>query len=429
MNTEPTHAYVEELEQRVATLSRLLEVSSVLNAALLKTQVRIDPLLSYLMDAAADITGSEGASVLLWDEERDALYFAATTSTSERAHDLVGKSIPLDSIAGSVFRERTVVQVDDTADDPRHYTQVDRDIEFVTRSLLGVPMIARDKVIGVLEVVNKRQLPWIEADRSNLLMLASEAAVAIQVARLLVDLKNANEELSGLDTLKNNFIAIASHELRTPLGIILGYASFLQEAKDIAVSDHASKVMDSALQLRRIIEDMINLRYLKQKPGDLQLKEVTLNTLVDDLQRDVLTIINANDHNLEVQCDDGEVFLSVDRGRISMALSNVMNNAVAFTPPGGTISIRAHAPNAREAWINVTDTGIGLRATETEKIFDEFYQVEDHMTRRHGGLGIGLSITRALIEAHGGKVWASSPGVNQGTTFTIMLPLAEPPDS
>jgi signal transduction histidine kinase len=100
-----------------------------------------------------------------------------------------------------------------------------------------------------------------------------------------------------------------------------------------------------------------------------------------------------------------------------------MNNAVSFTPAGGEIKVLAQVKNG-EAHISVTDTGIGLTTEQFERIFEEFYQVEDHMTRQHGGLGIGLSICRAVIASHGGRVWAQSPGLGQGSTFTVALPLA-----
>lgn len=416
--------YVKHLEEQVTTLTRLLEVNSVMNAALLKADSRVEALLSYLMDAAAELTDSEAASVLLWNNNSRELFFAATTTDNETSRELVGKPVPLDSIAGTILKERQLVQVDDAASDPRHYSDLDKEIEFVTRSLLGVPMISKNKAIGVLEVVNKRQLPWTMADRNNLSVLASEAAVAIEVAQLVMNLQRANDELQEMDKLKSDFIAIASHELRTPLGIIMGYASFLQDEQDEAVSGHASKVMGSALQLRRIIEDMINLRYLKQKPSDLQRENITLQGLIDDLQRDILTQVDAGKHELKVDCQQGDATVYVDRSRLSMALVNVLNNAFNFTPAEGEVRIETSA-DGDKAFIRIVDTGIGLEADQLERIFEEFYQVEDHMTRHHGGLGIGLSISRALVNAHGGTIKASSPGLDAGATFTITLPLAE----
>lgn len=424
MDTNDAQAYIEQLEEKVAMLTRLLDVTAVLNSALLSTSSRVDTLLTYLMDVAADITGCEAASVLLWNGNTQELFFAATTSNNAGATSLIGKPVPLDnSIAGTILREKRVIQVDETHSDPRHYSKVDEELEFVTRSLLGVPMIAKQKVIGVLEVVNKRQLPWTEADQTNLMLLAEEAAVAIDVAQMVVALRKANTELSELDKLKSDFIAIASHELRTPLSVILGYASFLQEERDEAVSAHATKVMESALQLRRIIESMINLRYLKQNPSDLKRENILISNLLHDIERDAQTLIDPAKHALRFY-NEQDGYISIDRARMIMAMTNILSNAASFTPEGGTITIEARQPNDREAWISITDTGIGLEEDKLERIFEEFYQVEDHMIRHHGGLGIGLSITRALVRAHGGRIWASSPGLNQGTTFTVALPLA-----
>lgn len=416
--------YIKELEEKVAVMSRLLEVNKVLNATLLSSTPRIESLLGYIMDAAAEITGSQAASVLLWRQTTQELFFAATTTNNEGARSLIGKPVPLDSIAGTILREKRIVQVDDATADPRHYDQVDKDIQFVTRSLLGVPMISKQRAIGVLEVVNKHQLPWTEQDCTYLSVLAEEAAVAIEVAQLLLALQKANNEMKEVDKLKSDFIAIASHELRTPLSVILGYASFLQaDATSPEIGEHATKVMNSALQLRRIIEDMVNLRYLKQSEAELVKENVSVTELIEDLHRESLPTIQANKHRLMIDVPE-DIVVNVDQSRIQMALSNILSNAIRFTPSGGKIIIDAKVQSKKEAWISITDNGIGIEKEALEKIFNEFYQVEDHMTRHHGGLGIGLSIARALVEAHGGRVWAESPGLGKGATFVISLPMA-----
>jgi signal transduction histidine kinase len=186
--------------------------------------------------------------------------------------------------------------------------------------------------------------------------------------------------------------------------------------------------MASALQLRRIIEDMLNLRYLKQSEAELQRDNVEINWLIDDIRKDIETLAMANGHKLEIKPAPEGTRVFIDPTRMSMALTNLINNAVRFTTDPGKINIDCEVRNNNEVWIAVTDTGIGLEQDQLEKIFEEFYQVEDHMTRRHGGLGIGLSITRALVGAHGGRVWAASPGLGKGSTFTVALPLVRPPD-
>ncbi len=411
---------IENLERRVVMLNRLAEVSVTMNSTL-----ELDELLSHLMDAAAEVTDSEGASVLLWDEQTRELRFAATTS-KQSALELIGKSVPLEgSIAGTILLEKRILQVDDVVNDPRHYTKVDEEKHFETRSLLGLPMTSKSSAIGVLEVVNKRSLPWTQEDKDYLSVLVAQAAVAIERAQLVSALKKANQELSEVDKLKNDFISIASHELRTPLSIILGYASFLQEESEGKMNEHAAKVLASGLQLRHIIEDLMNLRYLQQSASELTRENISIQEIVDDAVSDVMSMAEAKNHKLTLNIPAPDTMLYVDRIRSVMALSNILNNAVRFTPEDGSIAINAEVHNQDEMWISVTDNGIGVADDKLERIFEKFYQIEDHMTRKHGGMGIGLSIARALVEAHGGRIWATSPGLGKGTTVTLTLPLAD----
>lgn len=419
MSYSPLEQHIQELEKKIIILAQLAEISAALNS-----QLDLDSLLSYIMEVACQITGCDAASILLWDKKNKQLVFAAST-TGKYASMLIGKPVPMDSIAGTILLKNEIIQLDDARSDPRHYSRVDEEIKFETRSLLGVPMSYKDRLIGVLEAINKHQLPWSEDDRNYLSILAAQAAVAIEGAQLVAELKAANEELSELDNLKNNFIAIASHELRTPLGVVMGYASFLQMEESPSAQENAAKVMESALKLRKIIDDMINLRYLKQKQSDLYLEKTTVGTVFQHFHRDTLTLLDNGKHNIRIVPPQPDIPITADVTRLVMALTNMLNNAIAFTPPQGDIKLTGHS-DGYYAFIEMTDTGIGIPADQLTRIFEEFYQIEDHMTRRHGGLGIGLSIARAIVEAHNGTIVASSPGVGQGATFTVRLPMSKP---
>lgn len=410
---------IEQLERKIAVLTQLAEISIVLNSHL-----ELEPLLAYLMDSAADITDSEAAAVLLWNANTHELMFAATTTRSADLN-LIGKPVPLEgSIAGTIMTEQRVIYVDDVNSDPRHYSKVDESTDFQTRSILGVPMSIKNRPIGVLEVLNKRCLPWTDDDIDYLAILAAQAAVAVDSAQMVKALKKANAELSEIDKLKNDFIAIASHELRTPLGVILGYASYLQDNTDGTVSEHAAKVVNSALQLRGLIEGLTNLRYLKQNQREIQREPVSLVRLLSDVRNDILTLSDAKGHHLTLTMPSEDVSVMADPIRIGMAVTNLLNNAVRFTPPGGDIRVSVEVRGDREVWISVADNGIGLSEDQLERVFDEFYQAANPMNRTQGGLGIGLSIVKALVDVHGGRVWAASRGPNQGASFTISLPLA-----
>jgi signal transduction histidine kinase len=418
-----TSEHIQALENKLAITTRLAEASTVLNSTL-----HLDRLLSYLMDVAADITGSEAASVLLWNARTNQLFFAATTSGGSSSN-LIGTSVPVEgSIAGTVLRERRLIQIDDASNDNRIYAKSGQNIDFVTRSMLALPMVSKDKHIGVLEVLNKRASPWTDEDRNYMHILASQAAVAIEAAQLVNALQKANEEMKQLDKLKNDFIAIASHELRTPLGVVMGYASFLQESDNAEVNAHASKVLESALQLRSIIEGMTNLRYLKQKQGELNRERVLLSRLIHEATDEGYALAQTRSQAITFVPPRTDAWVLADVSRIEMALVNLLNNASRFTAERGNITVEggvASHEGKLEAWVRVTDDGIGIAPENLVRIFDEFVQVEDHMIRKHGGLGIGLSIAKVVTDAHNGRIWAESEGLGRGATVTIALPVVD----
>lgn len=261
MSDDPTLRLTNFVRQN-AIFQRLLEISLALNSTL-----ALKPLLSEILTATCEIVDSEAASLLLYVTNADELRFVASNTPGENHEALLGTAVPVEgSVAGQIARENRPIIIQNADQDERIYRSVDIRIGFHTRSLLGVPMHVKGKVIGVLEALNKRSGSWTEEDARYATILASHAAVAIQNARQTEALRKAYAELDKLDKLKTDFIAIASHELRTPLSVILGYASFLKEDAQGKVSELASAVLNSALQLRSIIEDMTNLRFLHQAP-------------------------------------------------------------------------------------------------------------------------------------------------------------------
>ena len=336
-----------------------------------------------IMDYAAGIADAESASVMLLDRTTGQLRFVASTTATRRGSCSIFTSPSRAVSPAPSCRNREIVLM--TSTDPRHFRQADQQSGFVTRSLIGVPMRYRDDVIGVLEAVNKRAGPWTADDRHNLLILASQAAVAISNAQMIEQLKKAYHELDQLDKLKNDFIAIASHELRTPLSVIVGYATFLKEDTTGTVGKHAEAVLNSALRMRSLIEDMTNLRYLKQGETDLRRSRVPLADLFTLARSDVERLAEAKGHTLRVHQPEPSLVVTVDRDRMVMALTNVLNNAIKFTPSGGQITL-SYQLQPGAVWIVVEDTGRHPRA-QLERIFEEFLQVEDHMTRQHGAWG------------------------------------------
>jgi signal transduction histidine kinase len=408
---------IDELRQIIVRLSRLVEVSVTLNSTL-----EPEPLLQFLIRSAADLLDSEAASILLFDEKTQRLYFAASTGADPT--ELRKIPVPLEgSIAGTIYRDDSPLIINEVAADPRHYRQVGEKIRFEARTMIGVPMRMRDRRIGVLEALNKRGGPFTESDLQTLSIIASQAAVAIHNANLVSALQKAYDELGKVEKLKSDFIAIASHELRTPLGVILGYAAILKEDADQATSEHAAAVLNSALRMRALIEDMTNMNMMRVGSAELAVSQQALQPILEAAYEEMRPLIEAKGQLVARHVAPEQLLANVDAPKMMMALTNLLNNAMRFTPGGGRIELGLERHGA-EAWLRVGDNGVGLPADQLERIFDQFYQVEHHMTRRHEGMGLGLSIVRAVVRAHSGRVWAESAGRDQGATFTIAVPLS-----
>ncbi len=417
MNFEPPIAQTE-LRRTVNLLARLVENSLTLNSTL-----DPDRLLLFIIDTAAQLLECEAVSVLLFDEDRGELRFAASTGSDPAK--LASIPVPLDhSIAGSIFSENRPLLIEDAAVDPRHYASVGQQVQFQVRSLLGVPMRIREKATGVIEALNKRSGQFNAEDAHILSVIASQAAVAIQNARLVTELQRAYEEISRVDQIKSNFLALASHELRTPLGIILGYASFLRDEARGELSEHANVVLSSALQMRSVLEAMSNMNLMRTGALDLRPQAVAIQGVVQAAYTEVVAMAHAKKQEITLFLPEQPVINQADPAKLQLAFINLLNNAIRFSPASGHIVIGA-AEASDKITIGIQDNGMGIPPEELERIFEEFYQVEHHLTRSYGGLGLGLTIARGLVELQGGRILAESAGLGQGACFKVELPVVE----
>ncbi|MBU0704382.1 MAG: GAF domain-containing sensor histidine kinase [Chloroflexi bacterium] len=399
---------------RVQRLERILEITRELTST-----VALERLLHKIVDVAAEVTGSEAASILLLDIRSGELRFRAESGDPS---GLLNIPVPVDdSIAGAVFISGEPCVISDTCADPRHYDAVGQQIGRQTCSLLAVPLQIKERRIGVLETINKCEGDTFDQDDVEILTaLAAQAAVAIETARLVEAMREAYERLGKLDQLKSDFIAIASHELRTPLSLILLYASVLQEQLGEEAGPQLDAVLRAATHLKDIIGTMLNLRFLETGRLDVLSTCFDLRDVVQEACADNESMAETNDLALRTDLPGDELSIQADREKIRVVLDNLISNAIKFTPSGGQVQI-ALCSRDDEVEIVVSDTGIGIPQGELERIFDRFYQVEDHMIRRHGGMGLGLSIVKGLVELHGGRVWAESVP-DQGSRFVVVLP-------
>jgi signal transduction histidine kinase len=397
-------------------LARLIEVSVRLNSTL-----NLDELLQFIIQSATEILDCGSVSILLYDEKKFNLIFAAVTGSDPQ--QLAATPVPLEtSLAGKIFRENKVICLSDIQEETRHFLEISKHVGFEIKNLLGVPMRIKDQPTGVLEAVNKHGGEFDESDADILAVIASQAAVAIHNARLVKALQDTYDELREADQLKTNFLALASHELRTPLGVIIGYATFLQQESPGELSEHAKQVLNAAMQMRALVDAMTNMDMLRSREMIMQRLVVPVQQVLLSAYNDVRNLMEAKCQHVVFDMKEIPIQIKCDPEKLKSAFVNLLDNAVRFTPENGTITIGASPRSNGDALAWVADNGIGIPPGEQKKIFAEFYQIEPHTTRTHGGMGIGLSMAKGLVEAHGGQIWVESPGLGKGSTFKVLLP-------
>jgi len=404
-----------EIQKKTRKIAQLVEISAILNSTL-----KPDLLLQNILESAADLLECCVISILLYDEREKELRFAATTSVN--IDQLEQIPVPLDnSLAGTIYTENRHLVIHNTKDDPRHYDEVADETGLQVDSLLGVPMRIKDRVTGVIEALNKKEGDFTDFDVSLLLVVASQAAISMHNAQLIQDLQKANIELSQADKLKRDLMSVASHELRTPLGNILGYATLLHEDATEENKPLAASILKASSKLRAVLDDIANMNLLYAGEADLDYSATTLQRILEFAREEVQVTVEKEDHIVVYDIPEQPVALNVDLPKICVVFVNLLLNAIRFTPVDGEIILSVE-DRKDEVMVSITDTGRGINQDSLEKIFEVFYQEDDHMTRRYGGLGLGLSIARELVHLHRGSIWAESEGLGEGATFKVVLP-------
>ncbi len=402
--------------ERQKRLERLLEVTRNLGSAL-----DLEPFLQSIISVACELTESESASILEFDETGQSLRFLAVPFFHREV--LRGMQVPLEgSLAGWTIQNAQPLIVSNAAADKRHFKEADRRSGFSTRNLLAVPIFFRGQPVGVLEAVNKASAHYTEDDLTILETLASLAALSLRNAALEQRIRTFHDEMAELDRLKNNFIAITSHELRTPLGLILGHATFLREQLEGVHHDQLDTIIRNATRLKDIIENLANVDNYETGAARIRQRSVSVARIVEEVVESYRPEAEKKGVTLRANVGrENDLPVEADGGKIAIALGNLVKNAIIFTNKGGHVFVTAE-PVPGYVKVSVVDDGIGIPSRDLPRIFERFFQVESHLTRRHGGMGLGLSVAKVMIEMHGGRIWAESVE-GKGSNFTFLLPI------
>ena len=402
--------------ERIDHLERLLEVARGLTTA-----PDLESFLQTIIAEASELTESELASILEYDPEAKELRFLSTIWFDRDVLRPMG--VPLEgSVAGEVFRKGQPLIIQDTKADQRHFKVVDRVTKHETRSLAVVPIVVRGEIIGVLEALNKRDdAHYTEEDLTILATLAALAGQAMRNVNLERKVKVVRIQLAELERLKTDFIAITSHELRTPLGLILGHATFLKELAGKEYASQLDTIIKNATRLKEIVENLSDVDNVQTGSARVRSHKVSMTKIAEDV---VLTFQDeAKTKNITLTREWGDLphYIEADGVKINIALSNLVKNALQFTNQDGTVHVKVEEDSGYVK-VTVSDDGIGVPARDLPKVFDRFFQVETHLTRKHGGMGLGLAVAKSMIELHGGRIWVESEE-GKGSTFTFLLPI------
>jgi signal transduction histidine kinase len=383
----------------------------------LGTTLDFDSYLQRIVSDAAELTDSETASILEYNPQAKELRFVVLPWFHREI--LQGIKVPLDaSAAGWVVREMKPISMHDVKRDARHFPETDRLSGFQTRSLLAVPLILRGQVLGVIEVLNKTgNVHYTEEDVAILETLATLAAFAMRDSLL----GKPDQEFVELDRLKSDFIAITSHELRTPLGLILGHATFLREITGDQYNEQLDTIIRNASKLKDIIENLSNVDNYQSGAARIRQRKVSIAQVIEDVVASFSDMAKQKQINLKANVGTADLLIEADGNKIAIAISNLVKNAIAFTDQGGNILVKAETEPGYIK-VSVRDDGVGVPAKDLPHIFERFFQVESHLTRRHGGMGLGLSVAKSMVEMHGGRIWVESTEGN-GSNFVFILPL------
>ncbi len=421
----------DELAAGLADMTQLHRLSARLSATL-----EMPAVLQEVLSGVTQLWHAEQGLLLLYDREHGDLVPTLAVGLSDDYLDDLGRVAPGAGVYGAVLERRQGVVVEDISAGVRgqgsgvseqnapglsltpEETAAARRAGF--RAVCATPLLTRGgAVIGVVAAhfphphrPGEREVRLVE-------LYARQAAEAIDNARLYGEIQDANRG-------KDEFLAMLAHELRNPLAPVLHALDVLQrEPTDPAAEGQARETIDRQVRhMTRLIDDLLDVSRITRGKIQLRPETIDLATVIHRAVDSTRALIEARGHRLEVALPTAPISLFADPTRLEQVLANLLNNSAKYTEPGGRIWLSAQVEGP-DIVLRVRDTGIGIPAHMLGRVFDLFMQAHPTLDRAEGGLGIGLTLVRRLVEMHGGRVEVHSDGVGKGSTFTVRVPLPQ----
>lgn len=414
---EQTQDALSEQERLSTQLETVAKVSTAAS-----TVLEVDNLLQAVVDLTKASFGLYHTHIYLMDASGQNLVLRAGADQVGRLMTLEGRRINLydEAIVARAARSKEGIVEND----------VRKIVDFLpnpllpqTRAELAVPLIIGDKAIGVLDLQADQVDFFTEEDINIHRTLASQIAVAVQNASLFAEQVETSEKLREVDRLKSEFLASMSHELRTPLNSIIGFADVLLEGLDGELNERMEEdvrlIRDSGRHLRELIGDILDLSKIESGRMEMRYEEIDMHQMSHDIIANAAPLAEAKNLKLHLKVSDEVDTIEADRTRLRQVLWNIMGNAIKFTEKGSvtlSVDIEGH-----DMLVGIHDTGIGIDKEQIPIVFEQFRQIDGNLNRSAGGTGLGMPITKKLVELHGGEIWIEST-MGQGSTFWVSLP-------
>ncbi|MBN2388873.1 MAG: GAF domain-containing protein [Anaerolineales bacterium] len=391
---------MNEIQTKLEGYRRLIEISRDLASTL-----DLDMLLNRIIRAAVEISDAVAASILLYDDAAQELYFQVATNLDQQT--MRGLAVPLEgSIAGWTVTNRKPVRISNVQDDPRYFSRIEQRTQFTTNSIMAVPLITQDKVVGVLEVLNKCDGEFTAADEDLLLVLGAQAAVAIVNARLFA---------------QSDLISEFVHELRTPLASI-GTATYLLQRPEISQEQREQmlqNIHDETQRLTTLATAFLDLARLESGRVKFTFKLFDLEPLLVECRTIMQGKADENRVGITIEVPADFPQISCDRDKMKQVVLNMLSNAIKYNRPRGKVILRV-GQGEGEWTLAVEDNGVGIPEEAMPCLFQKFYRVRANEARVVG-TGLGLSICKQIVNGHGGRIEVVS-SFGKGTVFTLHFP-------
>jgi GAF domain-containing protein len=418
----------KELETRTAELTRsvgelraLGEVGQAISSTL-----DLQTVLSTIVARATQLTGVDAGVIYEYDGQREVFEPRATERLeADIVQMLVATPVRKgQGVTGRLADVLEPIQLADLRDLAEQIPVRDVLLRAGYRALLAVPLVREDHLIGGLTVFRKTPGEFAAEVVELLQTFATQSALAIQNARLFLEIEDKSRQLEVASQHKSEFLANMSHELRTPLNAIIGFSEVLTERMfgelNEKQEEYLKDIYASGQHLLSLINDILDLSKIEAGRMELEPTEFDLPAAIDNALTLVRERAGRRGITLGREIDGRVGQIRADERKVKQVLLNLLSNAIKFTPDGGRIDVRA-AVNEGLVEVSVADTGVGIAPEDQEKVFEEFRQVGT-ADKKVEGTGLGLALSRKFVELHGGHIWVKSE-VGHGSTFTFTLPV------